>query len=74
MRVTVNLELKAEMDSFDLKQRKVLIKLMTEAARQIHTRAVLLSQQVSPKMKLTVSDLRGGTEVVTVFAEEKSNT
>lgn len=69
MRVVFNLEIKAEIDSFDTKQREVFIRLMTEAAKQLHTKAVLLSQKVSPNMKLTVADT-GGNKSINVFAGE----
>lgn len=68
MRVVFNLELKAELDSFDTKQREVLVRLMSEAAKRLHTQAVLLSQKISPNMKLTVTD-SSGSRGLKIFAD-----
>jgi hypothetical protein len=70
MRVVFNLEVRAEIDSFDHKQRDIFIKLMTDAAKRLHTQAVLLSHQVSPDMVVTVQD-HGGRETIRVFNGEK---
>jgi hypothetical protein len=72
MRVVFDLEIKAEIDSYDLKQREVFVRLMSEAAKQLHTKAVLLSQHVSPNMKVTVSDT-SGIKTINIFAGEKDN-
>jgi hypothetical protein len=45
---------------------------MSEAAKQLHTKAVLLSQHVSPNMKVTVSDT-SGIKTINIFAGEKDN-
>lgn len=70
MRVTFTLEIKAEIDSFDTKQREVFVKLMTQAAKGLHTKAVMLSQKVSPNMKVLVGD-SSGTEAIDLFVEDK---
>ena len=69
MRVTFNLEVKAEIPSFDAKQKDVFIKLMTDAAKKMYAQATLLSGNVSPDIKVSVGD-SSGTQVVPLFSKE----
>jgi len=69
MRVTFNLEVKAEIDSFDTQKREVFIEMMTRAARELYTKATLLSGTVSPKFNATVEDSKHGMEQIDLFKE-----
>jgi hypothetical protein len=69
MRVTFNLEVKAEIDSFDAEKRQVFIEVMTRAARELYTKATLLSGNVSPKIDATVEDREHGVQQVDLFKE-----
>jgi hypothetical protein len=69
VRVTFNLEVKAEIDSFDSEKRKVFIEMMTRAARELYTKATLLSGNTSPVISATVEDNRNGVEEVDLFRE-----
>ena len=70
MRVTFNLEIKAEIPSYDTKQREVFVKLMTQAAKRLYTQSALMSTIVSPDMKVTVGE-GGKIKEITLFAGEE---
>lgn len=70
MRVTFNLEIKAEIPSFDTKQREVFVKLMTDAAKKLYTQATLLSGTVSPDIKVTVGE-GGNNREIELFKGDK---
>lgn len=70
MRVVFNLEIKAEIPSYDTKQREVFVRLMTEAAKRLYTQAALMSGAVSPDMNVTV-DSGGKREDIELFKGEQ---
>ena len=70
MRVTFNLEVKAEIDSFDNEKRKVFIEMMTRAAKELYTKATLLSGNVSPKIEASVEDSKHGIEEIDLFPKK----
>ena len=70
MRVTFTMEVKAEIPTFDQKQREVFIRLMTEAAKKLYTQATLLSGNVSPDINVTVGD-SSGKKQIDLFGEKK---
>lgn len=70
MRVVFNLEIKAEIPSYDTKQREVFVRMMTEAAKRLYTQSALLSANVSPEMNVTVED-SSGREGIELFKGEQ---
>lgn len=71
MRITFTMEVKTEIESFDIKKRQVITRLMNEAARRLHTQITMLSDNVSPKIKVTATNPNGVQEGVQLFDEAK---
>lgn len=70
MRVTFTIEIKAEIESYDLAKREVFVKMMTDAAKNLHTKAVMLSDKVSPNMKVLVGD-NSGIQTINLMGEKQ---
>lgn len=70
MRVIFNIEIKAEIDSLDTRQKKVFIRLMSDAAKSLYCKSVLLSNKISPKISATVEDTQHGRVAIDLFAEQ----